>query len=166
MRTPAREPIDVLDLGCGTGLCGPLLRPVARRLTGVDLSPGMLDKARERGLYTELECVELTEYLSRRHAEFDLIVAADVFVYVGDLAPVFSAVRRTLRDGGRFAFSVEAAEVREFELSSTRRYRHSRAYVERLAAESGFVIDEIETCVLRRNNGTDVSGLLVSCQGR
>jgi predicted TPR repeat methyltransferase len=156
--TPA--PLDVLDLGCGTGLCGPLLRPVARRLTGVDLSANMLDKARGRGVYSDLECIELTEYLGTRGAEFDLVIAADVFVYLGDLAPVFAGVQRALRAGGRFAFSVEAGEQRDCELAATRRYRHSKAYLDRLAAEHGFDVDTIETGVLRLNDGSDVRGHL------
>jgi predicted TPR repeat methyltransferase len=159
-REPPRPPLDVLDLGCGTGLCGPLLRPIARRLIGVDLSPGMIAKSRERGVYDELECAELTEYLSQRHADVDLIVAADVFVYVGDLAPVFAGVRRALRVGGRFAFSVEAGGEQDVELASTRRYRHSRPYLERVAVDSGFDVRVIEAGALRTNDGSDVDGLL------
>ena len=160
MRNATPAPLDVLDLGCGTGLCGPLLQPIARRLVGIDLSANMLDKARERSVYTALECAELTDYLTSCDAEFDLVVAADVFVYLGDLAPVFAGVRRALRAGGRFAFSVEAAEAQEVELAATRRYRHSRPYLERLAAEHGFEIGAIEDAVLRRNQNSDVNGHL------
>jgi predicted TPR repeat methyltransferase len=159
-RNSPRAPLDILDLGCGTGLCGPLMRPIARRLTGVDLSAGMLAHARERDVYSELECIELTDYLARCDAEFDLVVAADVFIYVGDLTPVFDGVRRALRAGGRMAFSVEAGEEHEFELAATRRYRHSRPYLERLAAEHGFAVDAIEPGVLRREAGSDVHGHL------
>jgi len=155
---PAR--LDVLDIGCGTGLCGPLLRPLARRLTGIDLSDGMLAKARERAVYASLECVALGDYLALRDAEFDLVVAADVFVYLGDLAPVFAARRRALRAGGRFAFSVEAGESHDIELAATRRYRHSRAYLQRLAEAHGFGIEAIEDAVLRRNEGSKVDGHL------
>ena len=161
LREPRPDAGDVLDLGCGTGLCGPLLRPIARRLIGVDLSPGMIAKSRARGVYDELECAELTEYVARRRDDVDLIVAADVLVYVGDLAPVFSAVRRALRHDGRFAFSVEAGDDdADFELARTRRYRHSRGYIERLAAESGFAVRSLESSVLRTNDGSDVKGFL------
>ena len=160
LREPPRSLLDVLDLGCGTGLCGPLLRPLARRLIGIDLSPAMIAKSRERGVYDELECAELTEFLSQRHADLDLIVAADVLVYVGDLAPVFSGVRRALRSGGRFVFSVEAGGEQDVELATTRRYRHSRPYLERVAADSGFDVCRIETGILRTNDGSDVEGLL------
>lgn len=169
MRQSHPGPLDILDLGCGTGLCGPLLQPVARRLTGVDLSPNMLALARDRDVYSELECVELTEYLARCDAEFDLVVAADVFIYLGDLTPVFDGVRRALRAGGCMAFSVESGEQQEFELDATRRYRHSRPYLERLAAEHGFAVEAIETAVLRREAGNDVHGhlaLLRAAAGR
>jgi predicted TPR repeat methyltransferase len=151
--------LDILDLGCGTGLCGPLLRPFARRLTGVDLSGNMLDRARALGVYDELACAEITEYLSHRDAGFDLVIAADVFVYFGDLAPLFSVIRRAMRAGGHVAFSVERADG-DCELARTRRYRHTRPYLERVAAATGFVIDCIETGVLRRDGGQDVNGFL------
>jgi predicted TPR repeat methyltransferase len=160
LRDSPPAPLDVLDLGCGTGLCGPLLRQIARRLTGVDLSANMLDKARGRGVYSDLECIELTDYLAARRAEFDLVIAADVFVYLGDLGPVFAGVQRALRPGGRFAFSVEAGEQQDCELAATRRYRHSRPYLDRLAADYGFDVDTIENSVLRRNEDSDVHGHL------
>ena len=119
----------------------PELKSVARRLTGIDVSPNMLAKARERDVYTELECVELTDYLAKRVEEFDLVIASDVLIYLGDLAPVFAGVRQILRAGGRFVFSVEAADQSDFELGTTRRYRHSKRYLDRLAAEHGFKID-------------------------
>jgi predicted TPR repeat methyltransferase len=159
LRDAQHTQLDVLDLGCGTGLCGPLLRPFARRLTGVDLSSNMLARARARGVYDELECAEITEYLSQHNADFDLVIAADVFVYFGDLAPLFTYIRRVMRAGSRFAFSVERADG-DCELAPTRRYRHTRPYLERVAATTGFVIEYIETCVLRRDDGQDVEGFL------
>ena len=160
LRDSPATPLDILDLGCGTGLCGPLLRPIARRLAGVDLSARMLAQARGRGVYSELECIEITDYLAPRLEEFDLVIASDVFVYLGDLAPVFAGVQRALRAGGRFAFSVEAGEQRDYDLAETRRYRHSRPYLDRLAAEHGFDVDAMENTVLRRNGGSDVDGHL------
>jgi predicted TPR repeat methyltransferase len=158
---PAAHSLDVLDLGCGTGLCGPLLRPLARRLVGVDLSESMLAKARERAVYDELACGEIVAWLAGHGGTHDLVIAADVFVYIGDLAPVFAGVRRVLRSGGRFLFSIEAAESAGYELAASRRYRHASAYVERLAREHGWVVDSIERCVLRRDAGVDVAGSVV-----
>ena len=158
---PALQQLDVLDLGCGTGLCGPLLRPWARRLTGIDLSARMLAKARERGVYDRLECAEMTAWLGACSAVHDLIVAADVFIYIGDLAPVFSAARQALRPGGRLAFSVETLERPGFELAPTRRYRHSRDHVEQLAGDHGFEVEAIAAGALRRNDEADVNADLV-----
>nr|WP_316641599.1 methyltransferase [uncultured Roseateles sp.] len=158
------EALMVLDLGCGTGLCGPWLRPLAARLVGVDLSDRMLDKARQRGLYDALDAAELTAWLEACSERFDLVVAADVFVYLGDLSAVFADVRRLLRPGGRFLFSVEAAQVDEVELAQTRRYRHALPYLQRLAEQYGFTLLRTETAALRRNQGADVMGHLLLMQ--
>src|ERR1700730_12972755 len=104
---PGAVALDVLDLGCGTGLCGDWFRPLARRLVGVDLSPGMLERARRRGCYTELFCEELTAYAARCGERFDVIAAADVFCYFGDLRAPLSLVARLLRPGGWLVFSLE-----------------------------------------------------------
>ena len=164
MRTllmPAAGPLDVLDLGCGTGLCGPLLRPLARTLVGVDLSPKMLAKAGERGGYDDLVCAELSAYLAGQPQRFDLGVAADVFVYIGDLSEVFTGMHQVLRPGGLFGFSVEAGDETDFILQPTHRFAHSLGYMRRLAAAHGFAIESVESRVIRRNRDVDVSGYLV-----
>lgn len=154
--------LDVLDAGCGTGLCGPLLRPLACLLEGVDLSPHMLDRARDTGLYDGLYCGEMVGYLRVRPDSVDVIVAADVFVYLGDLKPVFSVARLALRNGGRFAFSVEAHDgAEDFVLRSSGRYAHSRAGIETLARGHGFTVNEITPSILRQESGEDMRGLLV-----
>lgn len=153
--------LAVLDLGCGTGLCGPFLRPRAARLVGVDLSDKMLAKAGQRGLYDGLDCAELTAWLAACAERFDLVVAADVFVYLGDLSAVFGGVRRVLRPGGRFLFSVEAALEGEVELGASRRYRHALPYLQRLAAQQGFEPEQAVSSVLRRNLDADVRGHLL-----
>lgn len=154
--------LDVLDIGCGTGLCGPLLRPLACLLEGVDLSPHMLDRARDTGLYDGLYCGDMVGYLRVRPSSADLLVAADVFVYVGDLKAVFATARLALRGGGRFAFSVEEHEGTEtFILRPSGRYAHSRAGIEALARSHGFVIHEISSSTLRQESGEDMRGLLI-----
>ncbi len=159
--TPTAGSLDVLDLGCGTGLCGPLLRPLARTLVGVDLSPKMLAKARERGGYDELVCAELAAYLAEQPERFDVGVAADVLVYIGDLSEVFAGMRRVLRPGGVFGFSVEAGDETDFILRPTHRFAHSLGYVRRLAAVHGFAIESVESREIRKNRDTAVSGYLV-----
>ncbi|HMC16393.1 MAG TPA: tetratricopeptide repeat protein [Albitalea sp.] len=158
---PASAGLDVLDLGCGTGLCAPLLRPIARSLVGVDLSPKMLAKARERSLYDELVCAELGEYLAGLTQRSDIAVAADVFVYIGDLNEVLAGVAATLRPGGLFGFSVESAEDGDYRLQATHRFAHSLAYVRRLAGEHGFSVEAVESGPIRKNGDADILGHLV-----
>jgi predicted TPR repeat methyltransferase len=157
---PSRD-LDVLDLGCGTGLIGPLLRPLARSLVGVDLSGNMLEKARERGVYDDLVRAELTAFLETRRAAFDLVVASDVFTYIGDLGAVFAAVRAASRAGGAFGFSVEAGEEENFVLRPTRRYAHSESYLRDLARAHGFVTESVEPLAIRQEQDADVRGYLV-----
>src|SRR5207249_5008145 len=103
--TPARQ-LDVLDAGCGTGLCGSSLRKHARRLVGVDLSEQMIARARARGAYDELAVSELTAFLQARDTSFDVIVSADTLIYIGDLRPFFEAAARRLTAGGLLVFTV------------------------------------------------------------
>ncbi len=153
------QPLDILDLGCGTGLCAPALRPHARTLAGVDLSPQMLEKAAQRQLYDSLYCADLLTYLADQHAAWDVALAADVFVYIGDLAPVFAAVADALRSGGLFCFSVEAAEHGDYLLQSSNRYAHSHAYLTQLASTSGLQLLASEQLVAREENGAPITAL-------
>ena len=150
--------LDILDLGCGTGLFGSLLRPFARTLTGVDLSSNMLEKAQQRQVYDHLICSELTEFLQTQTNNFDLAVAADVFVYIGDLSRVFHGVQGALRGGGFFGFSVEADDGEDFVLRPTRRYAHSVVYLQKLADDHGFAVESIEQQVIRQQEGIDING--------
>jgi predicted TPR repeat methyltransferase len=154
--------LDVLDLGCGTGLCGAALRPLARGLHGVDLAPAMIAKSAERGVYDELTQGEMLGAL-RAHAPatLDLIVATDVLIYVGDLAPVFEGAADALRPGGLLAFSVEASAGDRYHLQPTRRYAHSQPYVERLARIYGFNVERFDTIPVRMEAGRRLAGYLV-----
>ena len=135
----ASKSLDVLDAGCGTGLCGPLIAPYARRLVGVDLSEPMIAQARARNVYDELVKQELTAYLGDSTEEFDVIVSADTLVYFGLLEDVAAAAANALRPGGRLVFTVEelngAGSDAGYTISPTGRYRHARPYVERVLAE-------------------------------
>jgi predicted TPR repeat methyltransferase len=134
----SRYPV-VVDLGCGTGRVSAVLRPIAERLIGVDLAPAMLAKAQALGTYDELVRDELLAYLERSPGSADLLVAADVFTYVGDLAPLLAAARRALKADGIVIFTVETAgEPTGYELDRSRRYRHSLSYVESTAKLQGF----------------------------
>jgi predicted TPR repeat methyltransferase len=125
---------DVLDIGCGTGLCGPLLRPLARTLAGVDLSSKMLELAAARGVYDALEREDIVAYLGRAAARFELVVAADVLIYFGDLSAVFAETAKALRSGGLFAFSTELDAGEGYRLQTSGRFAHSPGYVKRILA--------------------------------
>ena len=156
--------LDVLDAGVGTGLCGPLLRPYARRLTGVDLSQPMLDKAAARGGYDALEAGELTAYMQARPGAFDLVASADTLCYFGDLSEVTAAAATATRAGGHLVFTVEHATSQPapgYQLNPHGRYSHAQAYVRRVLAESGWTPLSIAEAHLRTEGGKPVDGLVV-----
>jgi predicted TPR repeat methyltransferase len=141
VRMSRPKSLDVLDLGCGTGLSGLAVAPVARRLVGVDLSPGMLAESRARGCYHELFEADIVAWAqAAAPAQFDLVVAADVFIYLGALEALFAAIARLARPRALFAFSLEAGEGRDWRLQESGRYAHSAAYVERLARDNRFAV--------------------------
>ena len=154
----------IADAGCGTGLCADFLRRRATRLVGVDLSAGMLAKARARKAYDELIESELAAWLAGRAAEFDLIVSADTLCYFGALEQALAGAAGALRPGGRVVFTVERAadDVAEYHLDSTGRYSHAENYVRAVLASSGLDEIAIEHVVLRKERGQEVHGLLAS----
>jgi predicted TPR repeat methyltransferase len=156
--------LDALDAGCGTGLCGPLIAPYARRLTGVDLSANMLARAREKKVYDALVEGELTAYLRQFREAFDLIVSADALVYFGALDDVMTAAAGALKPGGLFVFTLEDAAGRAAPLGHRLelhgRYSHARSHVEQLLADSGLA-SRIAEAELRLESGTPVAGLVV-----
>jgi predicted TPR repeat methyltransferase len=158
------ESLDFLDAGCGTGLCGALVAPYARRLVGVDLSEGMLAQARERRVYDELVKGELTAYLAGCAETFDVIVSADTLVYFGPLDEVIAVAGNALRLGGRLIFTVEelvgAEHDRGYSLGMSGRYRHTREHVQRVFKAAGLRV-EIFSAELRLEAGEPVAGLLV-----
>jgi predicted TPR repeat methyltransferase len=155
--------LDVLDAGCGTGLCGASLRPYAKRLIGVDLSPGMLKKAEPRQVYDELVEAELTAFVAARSADLDLVVSADTLCYFGDLTAILRATRRALRLDGVLSFTVErsATNAQSFLLQAHGRYSHSEDYVRDTLRAEGFELHSLEVVELRMEGGEPVLGLLV-----
>jgi predicted TPR repeat methyltransferase len=149
----------VIDLGCGTGLVGVALAAAGAEITGVDLSPRMLEIAAKRGDYTHLEQGELIAALSRiPSGSVQAVLAADVFIYVGDLAEVFAEAARVLAPGGLFAMSVEELKVGSYQLRPTGRYAQSAGYLRTLAAQRGLQERSIEWAHIRREGGIHVEG--------
>ncbi|MFO1248404.1 MAG: methyltransferase domain-containing protein [Alphaproteobacteria bacterium] len=160
MVMPGRKSLSVLDLGCGTGLAGATFRPLASRLDGVDLSPAMIEKARARGIYDNLIVGDLETALGTQEYQYDLILAADTLVYLGDLRPVFDAA--PLAPDGYFLFTVEKAEGEGFELGPKRRWRHSEAYLRRLAESSGLAVAGFVAAAPRSEANQPVEGFAVA----
>ena len=161
---PASGGLDVLDAGCGTGLCGPLLRPYARHLAGVDLSSQMLALAEKKAVYDDLCQAELTGYLAAHPASFDVVVSADTLVYFGALDDVAAAAAAALRAGGLLIFTVEAAagdgKPPGYELGYHGRYVHARGYLDAALRRAGFR-SEIVQAELRMEAGLPVAGFVV-----
>jgi predicted TPR repeat methyltransferase len=151
---------SALDLGCGTGLCGPLLRSQVDRLTGVDLSGQMLGKAGQTGAYDMLVQADVAEYLQGTDQRYDLLLSCDVFIYVGALAAVFAGAARVLDSGGVFCFSVESLEdARDYGLMPSQRYAHSERYVRTLAADHGFTVIKTLAQPVRHDQRQSIDGV-------
>jgi len=162
----AAPQFDVLDAGCGTGLCGPLLRGYARRLTGVDLSGGMLQKARQRKVYDDLIQAELTAHLRDQPEGYDIIVSSDTFNYFGSLGVLFASACKALRPGGLMVFTLERNEQTEadWHLKPHGRYTHSEAYLRRCLEEAGLRIVSVERDTLRHEQRRPVAGWIATAR--
>jgi predicted TPR repeat methyltransferase len=154
--------IDILDLGCGTGLTGLKFHDLARRLDGVDLSPSMVEKARARGIYDELAVADVEDLVGARE-RYDLVLAADTLVYLGDLRATFASVSKQMKPNGFFLFTVEKeAESDDFSLGPKRRWRHSENYLRREADSFGYTMAGLVNCSPRTEAGVPVQGYAVA----
>jgi len=164
VRSRTNGPLDILDLGCGTGQCGVALASIRRRLVGIDLSEKMLVHARLHRIYDELHAVDMQAWLLDAAADsFDLVIAGDVFVYLGALDDTFREVTRIMRPGGLLAFSTEECNEVDYTLLPTGRYAQSEAYIRRLAQPSFAVIAAPPT-VIRMESGNPLAGRLFLLQ--
>lgn len=156
---------ELLDLGCGTGLVGETFLSCATRLHGVDLAGKMVAAAREKGIYDALHQDELLNFCRYTKQSFDLLVAADVLIYMGDLEPFFQVLPRILRPGGDLLYSLEEGEAGvDFALRPSGRYAHDPAYPERLAAAAGLRLLECRRTALRREKEQWIYGWLYMWQ--
>jgi predicted TPR repeat methyltransferase len=168
MVMPGREDLDILDLGCGTGLAGAAFKPLAARLDGVDLSPAMIAKARARGIYDHLAVADLETALgtvgtpTAVGSAYDLILAADTVVYLGDLSAVFRGAAARLKPDGFFLFTTEAKTGEGFELGPKRRWRHSEGYLRATAAAVGLNVAGLVAAAPRREANLPVDGFAVA----
>ncbi|MGO9702472.1 MAG: methyltransferase domain-containing protein, partial [Xanthobacteraceae bacterium] len=158
---------SMLDLGCGTGLAGAAFHPVAHKIVGVDLSPAMVAQAAAKDIYDRLHTGDLTAFLSDEFsnaATYDLVLAADVFVYVNELSPIVAGVARVLSSDGLFAFTVETHSGDGVKLLPTLRYAHGEPYIKQALNESGLAPVSIANAAVRSEKGVPVDSLVVIAQ--
>ena len=161
---PAAQ-FDIADLGCGTGLCGPLVKPWARSLAGCDLSAGMLERAAPRQVYDQLVKAELVQFLVDRPAAFDVLVSADTLIYFGELGPMLTAAHAALRSAGTLVFTLEAlddADGAQFRLTESGRYAHALPGLRARLAAAGFPEPAITSITPRLESARGVAGWLVT----
>lgn len=155
-----------IDLGCGTGLLAPELRGLVKHLDGIDLSPKMVEKARARKLYDALVVGEIVAELQKHPAGYDLVAAADVLSYFGDLRALFEAVRAALPDDGLFVATVEKGVGARYQAGKTGRYQHGEAYLRKRAAEAGFVMLSLDEIELRKEENKPVTGYVFALRAQ
>lgn len=154
----------VLDAGCGSGLCAPVLRPWASTLEGVDLSPAMLALAEDTQAYDALHEADLIHHLGEHGERFDLIAAADTFNYFGDLAELLQGARGALLPGGHLAFTLERDDaIQGYRLTESGRYVHGEAYLRDCLARAELEPLAIDCQPLRREYGRPVNAWVVLC---
>jgi predicted TPR repeat methyltransferase len=154
----------VLDLGCGTGLGGAAFRPLTGRMVGVDLSPAMIAQAEAKGIYDRLVTANIADCLAEEIAagnRYQLILAADVFVYVNDLKPILAGVAQLLTPDGLSAFTVETHTGDGIKLLPTLRFAYGEAYLREAIAESGLALLRLSAAAVRTEKGVPVHGLVV-----
>jgi predicted TPR repeat methyltransferase len=156
----------LLDLGCGTGLATAEVALICTHKVGVDLSQGMIDLANEKGLFDEVFVEPIEQFLTRNEKKFDLILCADVMVYIGVLEQIIKDCATALTHDGLFSFSVQHCddENAEWVLGEDHRYAHSQTYIERCLNEAGLAAAHIEHTPLRKDGGEDINGMIVVCR--
>jgi len=162
---PPSSQYDIADLGCGTGLCGPLVKPWARSLVGCDLSAAMLERAVPRQAYDQLLKAELVQFLVERPAAFDVLISADTLIYLGDMAPVFAAAHSALRPGGTLVFTLESLDDDTgpgYRLTESGRFAHTLAYLRGAIAAAGLVERAIAPVTPRHEGGKPAAGWLAT----
>ncbi len=166
---PRERALRVLDLGCGTGLCGPYARDFARHLCGVDLSAGMLQRAARTEFYDQLVKAELTEFLGAVKEPYDIALSADTLCYFGVLEAFAVGAANALKPGGLLTFTVEALpedDEKPYRLEISSRYKHARVYVVAVLEAAGFDIVRVSSEKLRMEFGEPVAGHLVVARRR
>ena len=151
---------NILDLGCGTGLSGEKFKSIAKQLIGIDISEKMIATAQQKNIYDELKVDDIQQAIDQYH-DIDLILAADVFTYIGNLEEIFSKAKNTLTKEGLFAFTVEKTNTEPYELQQSIRYAHSKKYLNTLIENNNFKILRFDNIVLRTQQKKNIEGYLI-----
>lgn len=149
---------NAVDLGCGTGLSGVEFREIAKSLSGIDISPKMIEKAKEKNIYDHLEVADIIDFFGKTREKYDLFIATDVLVYIGNLKPLFSLVESHAAKGAYFLFLTESTDEKEYLLRPTGRYAHSLSYIRSLAEECQFEVAVCEPAIIRKHHESGIMG--------
>lgn len=149
---------NAIDLGCGTGLSGMEFREITKSLSGIDISPKMIEKAKEKNIYDYLEAVDIIDFFVNTREKYDLFIATDVLVYIGNLKPLFSLVESHASKGAYFLFLTESTDEKEYLLRPTGRYAHSLSYILSLAEECHFEVAVCEPAIIRKHHESGIMG--------
>jgi len=161
--SPRNKFEKVIDLGCGTGLTGKELRDISNNLTGIDISSNMVAKTRELDVYEHLIVGDIADILNSSKEKYDLFIALDVFIYVGELTKIFNTVRQCCNKNALFVFSIETQEKDGYSLLKTARYSHSESYILKTAFDGFRVIDSQEVS-LRKEKESWIEGKIFILQ--
>lgn len=156
---------NLLDLGCGTGICGEKFNGICTHITGVDLSEKMIEKAREKNVYNKLHTVDIYDFINNSSLKYDLVIAADVFIYIGNIREIVKTIYSQQEDYGYFLFSIEKSSNHEnFHLRSTGRYSHSVNYIQTILNDTSYNIIKSLPTIIRNEKGIDIDGIVYLCQ--
>ena len=153
---------NILDLGCGTGLCGIQITNKFNKFVGVDISKQMLNKANQKSIYTQLICSDIINFLKFTKKKYEIIMAADVLIYLGDLTELFKFVHNTMLNNARFIFSIEETKKGEYEINQSGRFSHSLYYIINISQQNNFIIETSQDIKIRKENNKWVNGKIFS----
>ena len=152
----------ILDLGCGTGLCGNQIKNKYQSLTGIDISIDMLKKAKEKSKYSELQCCDILYFLTKTNEKYELIIAGDVLIYIGNLSEVFRLCSNVMIENARFIFSIEVEKTKNYSAKLTGRYSHNYNYIKKLTQQNNLMIEFSENTRIRKEKNEWVVGKVFS----
>jgi len=156
---------NLLDLGCGTGICGEKFHNIFDHLTGVDLSENMIEKSKEKNIYHELHNDDVANFLKDSPIKYDLIIAADVFIYIGNIAEIIKSIYEKQEESGYFIFSIEKSSSHDtFHLRTTGRYSHNASHIKKLLDDASYNIVTSQPTIIRNEKGTGIEGIIYLCQ--